>query len=149
MILIGIGELFSTRTISGRKELPFNSYLYAKRLIIRETAADDSGRHIVHCCHCHDSWGPYPAGYISKKLPCARRTAFASGYQAQNIGAHDARCVLWLAATLSCARCIRRDCCHTQLHLDASSDTTFALVLPDAAHNIITPPDSPLILSAP
>ena len=57
--------MFSTRTISGRKELPFNSYLYAKRLIIRETAADDSGRHIVHCCHCHHSWGPYAAGYTT------------------------------------------------------------------------------------
>ena len=87
--------------------------------------------------------------YISKKIPCARHTAFASGYQAQNIGAHDARCFLWLVATLSCTRCVRRDHCHTLLHLDASSDTTFPLVLPDAAHNTITPPDSPLILSAP
>src|ERR1700743_330710 len=86
---------------------------------------------------------------ISKKIPCAGRTAFASGYQAQNIGAHNARCILWLVATLSCARCVRRDRCHTLLHLDASSDTTFPLVLPDAAHNTIAPPDSPLILSAP
>ena len=86
---------------------------------------------------------------ISKKIPCARRAAFASGYHAQNIGAHDARCVLWSVATLSCARCVRRDHCHTLLHLDASTNTTFPLVLPDAAHNTITPPDSPLILSAP
>ena len=57
--------MFSTRTIRGRKELPSNSYLYAKRLIIRETAADDSGRHIVHCCHRHYSWGPYAAGYTT------------------------------------------------------------------------------------
>ena len=86
---------------------------------------------------------------ISKTISCARRAAFASGYQAQNIGAHDASCVLWLVATLSCARCVRRDHCHTLLHLDTSSDTTFSLVLPNAAYNTIIPPDSLLILSAP
>jgi len=31
---------------------------------------------------------------ISKKIPCARCTPVPSGYQAQNISAHDARCVL-------------------------------------------------------
>ena len=30
IILIGTGELFRAPTISGRKELPFNSNLYAK-----------------------------------------------------------------------------------------------------------------------
>ena len=44
---------------------------------------------------------------ISKNISCTRRTAFALGYQAQNIGTHDARCVLWLVAILTCARCIR------------------------------------------
>jgi len=53
------------RTISGRKELPFNSYLYDKRLIIRETRDDGSGRHMVYCCHCQHSWGPYAAKYTT------------------------------------------------------------------------------------
>ena len=44
---------------------------------------------------------------ISKNIPCVRCAAVASGYQAQDIGAHDARCVLWLVAILTCARCIR------------------------------------------
>ena len=60
-----IAELFNTRTISGKEELQFNSYLYEKRLIIRETMDDGSGRHMVHCCHCHHSWGPYDAKYTT------------------------------------------------------------------------------------
>ena len=60
-----IAELFNTRTISGKEELQFNSYLYEKRLIIRETMDDGSGHHMVHCCHCHHSWGPYDAKYTT------------------------------------------------------------------------------------
>ena len=44
---------------------------------------------------------------ISKNIPCARCPTVASGYQAQDISAHDPRCVPWLFATLACARCVR------------------------------------------
>jgi len=62
---INIGELLNMRTISCRKELPFKSYLYDKRLIIQETMDDGSGRHMVYCCHCQHSWGPYAARYTT------------------------------------------------------------------------------------
>jgi len=58
-ISINIGELLNMRTITGRKELPFNSYLYDKRRIMRETMDDGSGRHMVYCWHCCHNWGPY------------------------------------------------------------------------------------------
>jgi len=54
---INIGELWNMRTNSGWKELPFNTYLYDKRLIIWETMDDGSGRHMVYCCHCQHRWG--------------------------------------------------------------------------------------------
>ena len=63
--MFNVGELFNNRTISGKEDLPFNSYLYETRLIIRETMDDDSGRHMVHCCHCRHSWGPYAAKYTT------------------------------------------------------------------------------------
>ena len=37
------------------------------------------------------------------------------------------------------------ECCHAHFPLDATSDITFPLVPPDAAHNTIGPPDSSLI----
>ena len=46
--------------------------------------------------------------HISKNIPCARCAAVASGYKARDLSAHDARCVLWLVATLACARYVRR-----------------------------------------
>lgn len=45
--------------------------------------------------------------YISKNTPCTRWTAVALGYQPQDMGAHDMRCVLCLVAILACARCVR------------------------------------------
>ena len=45
--------------------------------------------------------------YISKNIACIRCVTVASGYQAQDISAHDARCILWSVAILTCARCIR------------------------------------------
>ena len=63
--MFNVVELFNHRTISGKEDLPFNSYLYETRLIIWETVDDDSGGHMVHCCHCHHSCGPYAAKYTT------------------------------------------------------------------------------------
>ena len=60
-----------------------------------------------HGTYADDALRVQSMSLISKNIPCARRVAFASGYQAQNFGAHDARCVLWLVAILTCARCVR------------------------------------------
>jgi len=45
--------------------MPFNSYLYDKRLIIRETMDDGSRRHMVYCFHCQHNWGPYVEIYTT------------------------------------------------------------------------------------
>lgn len=84
---------------------------------------------------------------IGENICRARCSTVQLGYQVQNFSDHNARYNVWVLATLASVRCLRRDCCHIQLFLDATINTLFPLVPPDAAHNTIAPPDSALIHS--